>query len=245
MTDPDRYRLRFGPYRMPKCKIGKFLTCGVRGEKKVVGISDAPISWPQAANNDVGRPYLILCGDLVKAIRRESATAVAHWWGVTNETVSHWRRSLGVTPGTEGTKARLRELFVGRLTAEVVARRTTATAEAQRKRRGRKAPRHVIEAMRKANLGRKNSAESLARMSEAARRCERKPPPGGRLWMPEEDEAVRTLPGGESLGSLSSQRAAAVSKLHVSAFCSPPPPWLWPAQRISRRSSGSYPNKPS
>jgi hypothetical protein len=123
----------------------------------------APIPWPQTANADAGRRYLILCGDLVKAIRRESATAVARWWGVTNATVSHWRRSLNVGPETEGTVARRRELFAERLTEEVIARRTIASAIASQKMRGRKKPRHVIEAMGKANLGRKNSPESLAR----------------------------------------------------------------------------------
>ena len=31
---------------MPKCKVGTFLTCVIRGEKKVVALSDAPIPWP-------------------------------------------------------------------------------------------------------------------------------------------------------------------------------------------------------
>jgi hypothetical protein len=49
MNAADRFKLRFGPYRMSKCKVGKLLRCVIRGEKKVVGISDAPIPWLDAA----------------------------------------------------------------------------------------------------------------------------------------------------------------------------------------------------
>src|SRR5262249_11919554 len=44
---------------------------------------------------------------LAKAVRRESAQAVAYWWGVHRQTVWAWRKALGVGATTEGT-ARLR-----------------------------------------------------------------------------------------------------------------------------------------
>jgi hypothetical protein len=64
----------------------------------VVGIHDAPISWPCTRWNS-----LILCGDLVKAVQRESEIAVAHWWGVKPITVWAWRKALGVEANTKGT----------------------------------------------------------------------------------------------------------------------------------------------
>jgi hypothetical protein len=40
---------------------------------------------------------------LVRALRRESALAIQHWWGVGTTTISHWRRALGVEAYNEGT----------------------------------------------------------------------------------------------------------------------------------------------
>ena len=42
------------------------------------------------------RPALVLYGDLAKAVRRESAEAILHWWGVKHHTVWQWRKALGV-----------------------------------------------------------------------------------------------------------------------------------------------------
>src|SRR5262249_52013493 len=51
---------------------------------------------------------LILYGDLEKAVRRESAVAVAHWWGVSVQTVWAWRKALDVPPLTDGPRRLLR-----------------------------------------------------------------------------------------------------------------------------------------
>src|SRR5262245_60697576 len=50
--------------------------------------------WPVGRKRQKGpiTRSIVLYGDLVKAVRRESAQAVAHWWGVSNFTVSKWRR---------------------------------------------------------------------------------------------------------------------------------------------------------
>jgi transposase-like protein len=45
----------------------------------------------------------VLCGDPVKAVRREAEVAVAHHFGVHKSTVRSWRRALGVGRVTEGT----------------------------------------------------------------------------------------------------------------------------------------------
>jgi len=49
------------------------------------------------------RRSLVVYGDLESAIRTESVLAVAHWWGVTDTTVTNWRRSLGVERYNAGT----------------------------------------------------------------------------------------------------------------------------------------------
>src|SRR5262249_33653375 len=81
MLEQERVNLRCGLYRTPKCSVGRCLGCVMRGKIAVAGLSDAPIQWPyvpQPGGN--GYRSLILCGDLVRAVRRESGIAVAHWW---------------------------------------------------------------------------------------------------------------------------------------------------------------------
>jgi len=51
-------------------------------------------------------------------------------------------------------------------------------------RRGKPRPRHVIEAMRKANTGRKLTLEQGRKLSEAQKRRGAKPPAAGRSWAP-------------------------------------------------------------
>ena len=69
---------------------------------KVGRMTDAPIPWPRAYIK--GPASLILCGDLIHAVRTESANAIAHHWGVGMTTVGSWRRALGVEKWTPGTK---------------------------------------------------------------------------------------------------------------------------------------------
>lgn len=103
---PMRERISFeligGPYAMPRCRVGGILTCEVRGrDVRVGGVHDAPISWPTIYRG--GPPSLIVCGDLIRALKTESAIAVAHHWGVALSTVCHWRQALGVPRWTPGT----------------------------------------------------------------------------------------------------------------------------------------------
>ena len=69
MDDARRFQLLYGPYRAPRCRVGKRLLCKLRGTVKVTGISDGLIQWPQTrrqsdGRNRGGRPFLIVCGDL-------------------------------------------------------------------------------------------------------------------------------------------------------------------------------------
>jgi hypothetical protein len=61
-----------------------------------------------------GTRTLIVCGDLVKAIRRESRPAVAHHFGVSVSTVRARRRALNVPAYNEGTRARFRTIAAER-----------------------------------------------------------------------------------------------------------------------------------
>jgi hypothetical protein len=100
VTDADRLRLLFGPYRAPAMKRGDRPFCLVRDYPVVViGWSDARIPWPRCLSLDPPRQGcgLLIDEELARAIRHESAVAVAHWWGVHPSTVIHWRKALGVT----------------------------------------------------------------------------------------------------------------------------------------------------
>jgi hypothetical protein len=59
VTDSDRFRFLFGPYRTPRVRIGRVLTCEARDDDVIVtGYSDAPIPWliSQRRGRGVGRP---------------------------------------------------------------------------------------------------------------------------------------------------------------------------------------------
>jgi hypothetical protein len=60
------------------------------------------------ASRGTGEVHVVY-GPLAEAIRRESNQAVCHWWGVTPQTVTKWRKALGVDH-TEGT-SRLRSEY--------------------------------------------------------------------------------------------------------------------------------------
>jgi hypothetical protein len=96
MRDSERFKLLFGPYRTPRFGYGKVAFCEVRGQVTICGLSDAPIPWPVGKR---GRAKaLVVYKGLANAVRRESNLAVCHWWGVSPQTVSLWRKALEVGP---------------------------------------------------------------------------------------------------------------------------------------------------
>lgn len=111
MNDADRYRLHHGPSTTPRVRTGGTLRCEFRGAVIVTGLTDAPIRWPvgRRAGKGTRARTLVVYGRLADAIRRESNQA-AFWWGVTAQTVTKWRKALGVEPTTEGT-SRLRSAY--------------------------------------------------------------------------------------------------------------------------------------
>lgn len=93
--------LLYGPYASPRVSVGDFISCEIRGLQKVKTFTDAPIPQPIKAGRGCA---ILVCGDLVRALRVESASAVAHWWAVSTHRVSIWRRELGIDRVTEGTR---------------------------------------------------------------------------------------------------------------------------------------------
>jgi hypothetical protein len=83
MTNTDRYRLLFGPYRTPIFKYGETVFCELRGEMIVCGLTAARIPWPTGKRKGRGirGRSIILYGALAEAVLRESAQAVAFWGG--------------------------------------------------------------------------------------------------------------------------------------------------------------------
>jgi hypothetical protein len=124
---------------------------------------------------------------------------------VTGQTVTKWRKALDVSPTTEGT-AHLRSEYSqedavveGLRKAHAKARDPERRRKIAEAKRGKPRPQHVVEAVRAANMGKKASDETRAKMSAAHKRRGAIPPKAqGRLWTVEEDEAVRTLPAQEA-----------------------------------------------
>jgi hypothetical protein len=90
-------------YETPHFRYGDSAFCEFRGEVIITGLSPAPIPWPIAKRPGGRGRTLVISAGLAAAVRRESAAAVCHYWGVTPQTVTKWRKALGVGQYTEGT----------------------------------------------------------------------------------------------------------------------------------------------
>jgi len=106
---PANAVLLFGPYQTPDLRIGDRAICQLRDCQVVVtSWSAAPIPWPRCRaleGTHGGGSGLLLTGDLVHAVRNESAAAVCWHWGVTAGVVWRWRKALGIRrDGTEGSR---------------------------------------------------------------------------------------------------------------------------------------------
>jgi len=149
----DRFQFLYGPYQCPKARPGKKLFCEIRGTVTVAGFRYGPIPWPVA--KWPGTRPAILCGDLVKAVRRESEVAVAHHFGVSVATVKMWRRALGVPRITEGTRRRWQAIANSRIDnrierARFNSKQPAALAKASASLKGRIQHPNTIAAVRMA-----------------------------------------------------------------------------------------------
>jgi NUMOD3 motif len=199
MREKERFRLLFGPYQAPAFEYGQTMFCEHRGEVVVDGLSGGPIPWPMQRVG--GARCLILMGDLVRAVRRESAQAVAHWWGVSMSLVWRWRRALGVELCNEGTfqlrheYGTAQECLEGLKKAVASSLKPESLAKRGDSYRGH---RHSEETKRKLSetlRGRKMSVEAIRKSAKGHRG---KPNPGVKnRWGPEEDQLLLTLRLGE------------------------------------------------
>jgi hypothetical protein len=108
VNDADRHKLLFGPYQAPPLKRGDRAVCLYRDAEVVItGWSDARIAWPRCHPVGRGGVGLLVDEELARAVRHESALAVAYWWGVSRDAVRYWRRALGVGRADNEGTARL------------------------------------------------------------------------------------------------------------------------------------------
>src|SRR5215831_20540526 len=65
MTDDDRFRLLFGPYRTPVFRYGDDAFCELRGDVILCGLTDAPIPWPTGKRKLRGSRArsIVFCGE--------------------------------------------------------------------------------------------------------------------------------------------------------------------------------------
>jgi len=203
MLPSSRIKLLFGPYITPRVRLGDVLFDEARDcEVVVCGLTDAQLPWPIGK---VGRARsLVVFGVLAEAVRKESAIAVCHWWGITGQTVMKWRKALGVPVTNEGTH-RLRSEYFGEDWAADARRKAHAKnsdparrAKISAAKLGKPRPWKVIKKLIEAKTGTKHTAEAKAKMSAAQKARDAWPPKAGRAWTAEEDELVRTLPAAKA-----------------------------------------------
>jgi hypothetical protein len=143
----------------------------------------------------------VLYGDLARAVRREAACAVAYWWSICGSTVQRWRRTLGIGRVNEGDR-RLRIAYASRPASKrliakigrVAARDPEHNAKIAAAHRGKPRPKHVIEAVRNAHLGKPLSAAVRRKVSETKKRLGHRPHFNNPAWSAREERLLRTLP---------------------------------------------------
>jgi hypothetical protein len=108
MTRPKKIPVLHFSYETPNLRRGDPVDCLVRDcEIVITGWTDGPIPWPCGCprRRSPGSPGILVEEELARAVRHESAKAVAYWWGVSGPTVCKWRRALGVDrQNNEGTQ---------------------------------------------------------------------------------------------------------------------------------------------
>ncbi len=110
---------------------------------------------------------------VAEAVRRESAQAICHWWGVGFHTVWRWRKALGVEPATEGTCRLHRAHSADPRVVASLAKAQSKTGDPERRakiaaaRRGKPRPPHVGQAVAEAHRGTRHSEVTRRKMSES------------------------------------------------------------------------------
>jgi len=201
LAEDDRYKFIDGPYYPPRTARGRFLVCQLRGTVKVGGYSDAPIPWPRIWR----RRSLVICGDLLRALRTESVYAVSYHWGLSRAIVSYYRQQLSIPRHNPGTYRLFREIVIE------AARTPEACAKICAAKEGKPSTESVRDRERLRRIQRRPKSKSWRRkMSERLRRRFGLLGPF-RPWTPKELAMVGTRPDREVARrinrSLSSVRA--------------------------------------
>lgn len=121
-----------GPYRAPACRTGDLIDDEIAGRVEVMGWTEAPLIWPRVRRKGPAGP--VVTAELARAVRTETAQAVAYWWGVNRDQVRKWRHALDVERITPGTRQVLRAARAG-MDPEIAARNLAALQAAQVRRR--------------------------------------------------------------------------------------------------------------
>src|SRR5262245_55177485 len=99
MTDRDRRKLLYGPYRAPALRTGDRAFCLARDcDVIITGWTDARIPWPRCRSRSRprGGHGILVDETLAWAIRHESGVAIKYWWRVSTTTLHWWRKVLGI-----------------------------------------------------------------------------------------------------------------------------------------------------
>lgn len=98
----EPWPLLYGPYHSPAVGIGDTVQCAVHGITTVAEWGEGTIPQPLGCGRC--RRGVIVMGDLERALRVESASAIASHWGVSRKWVREHRRALGIPQCTRGTR---------------------------------------------------------------------------------------------------------------------------------------------
>ncbi len=201
MTDSDRFKLLFGPYAAPRFEYGQAMDCAIRGSVIACGLSSGRIPWPVGKRHRGARArFFIVTGDLERAIRAESNLAICYWWGVSELTVTTWRRELGVPRVNEGTRRLHHEHALEPAGQDALekaiarAREPAVRAKMGATRRGRPLHPNTRKGQIAACKGKPLSEEHRRKIGESLRRLGPLAPWMATAWKPEEDALLLKLP---------------------------------------------------
>jgi hypothetical protein len=205
LADDDRYKLIDGPYYPPRTARGRFLVCELRGTVKVGGYSHAPIPWPKVWH----RRSLVICGDLLRALKTESVYAVSYHWGLSRAIVSTYRQQLGIPRHNPGSHRLFREHTIES------ARTAEARAKLSAAKEGTPSTESACDRERLRRIQRRpKSKEWRRKMSQRLRRRFDLLGPYPK-WTPEELALIGTMPDREvarrvnrSIGAVRHQKFA-------------------------------------
>jgi hypothetical protein len=202
LADDDRYRLLDGPYFPPRTARGRFLVCELRGTVKIGGYSDAPIPWPRIWRHR----SLVICGDLLRALKTESVYAVSYHWGLSRATVSYYRQQLSIPRQNPGSYRLFREIVIE------AARTPEALAKQSAAREGKPSTESARDRERLRRIQRRPKSMAIRRrMAERMRRRFDLVGPYPR-WTPQELALIATMPDREVARRINRSLSAVRSK---------------------------------